>query len=121
MPPLSHALLLLFLFGVASATRAESLDHILACNAEALGGERAFAQIDNLRIQLDIAEPGFEVTATYVASRAGLMRIDVMAGDERVFAEGLDDAGAWQWTPDAGVTRSSAAAAVTNLNGLPGG
>jgi hypothetical protein len=97
---------------------AATLETILACNAEALGGDTAFERIDNLRIALDIAEPGFEVTASYVASRDGRMRIDIEAEGRRVFAEGLDDAGAWQWTPDGGVRRQGADGAAALRNGV---
>lgn len=97
---------------------AATLDEILACNATAVGGEQAFAPIDNLRIRLDIREPTFEVTATYVATREGQMRIDIEAGGERVFAEGLNDGRAWQWTPDAGVAASRPEGAAALRHGI---
>jgi hypothetical protein len=117
-----RTLLLLCLPALAAAEPPASLDEILRCNADALGGEPAFERVENLRIALDISEPGFEVTATYVASRDGRMRIDITAGGERVFAEGLDGEGAWQWTPQAGVKTSSAAGAAALRHGieLPG-
>jgi len=96
----------------------DTLDEILACNAAALGGADALAAVSNLRLELDIAEPGFEVQGTYVASRDGAMRIDIIAGDQRVFAEGLHDGQAWQWTPDTGVTASSAKGAAALRNGI---
>jgi hypothetical protein len=91
---------------------------VLACNGSAVGGEHALERIDNLRIQLDIREPAFEVTGTYVASRDGRMRIDIRAGGERVFAEGLNDGRAWQWTPGAGVTASRAEGAAALRHGI---
>jgi hypothetical protein len=118
MPTLLRISLWLALAALSAAASASPLDEILRCNAEALGGEAAFARIDNLRIELDIRESGFEVTANYVASRAGYMRIDITAGGQPVFAEGLDGARAWQWTPEAGVTTSSAAGAAALRNGV---
>lgn len=118
MPALICCTLLTCLTGLATAAGADTLDEILACNAEALGGEAAFQAIDNLRIELDIREPTFEVTGTYVARREGRMRIDIFAGEQRVFAEGLDDEGAWQWNRDAGVTASNSAGATALRNGI---
>ena len=51
---------------------------------------------DALRVDLLIEEPTFTVTGQYWANRNGEMRIDVYAGDERVFTEALDGDGGWQ-------------------------
>jgi len=118
MHTLIRLLLLGCLTGTASTCASETLEEILSCNAEALGGEAAFQAIDNLRIELDIREPTFEVKGTYVASRNGRMRIDIFAGDQRVFAEGLNDEGAWQWNLTDGVTPSNAAGAAALRNGI---
>lgn len=118
---MSHVLrilLFLCLAGANSTVRASSLDEILLCNAEALGGEAAFDRVGNLRIELDIREPGFEVTATYVASRDGRMRIDIFSGGEHAFTEGLDGGRAWQWTPEGGVSSQSAAGAAALRHGI---
>lgn len=109
------------MFGLWLATRtiaADALDDLLACNAAALGGDAAFEAVNNLRIELDIREPTFEVRGDYVASREGFMRIDIYAGEQRVFAEGLNAGGAWQWTPDSGLKASAAAAAAALRNGI---
>ena len=103
-------------WGTAAADSA--LNDILACNAAAVGGEQALERIDNLRIRLEIREPTFEVTGTYIASRDGEMRIDIEAGGERVFAEGLIDGRAWQWTPDAGVDASRPEGAAALRHGI---
>lgn len=110
--------LLLLLAPVPALAAGETLDEILACNASKLGGEAAFGAIDNLRVELDIAEPGFEVQGTYVASRDGHMRIDIFANGRRVFAEGLNDQGAWKWSPDGGVEAANAQGAATLRNGV---
>jgi hypothetical protein len=114
----ARALLALGLLVLTCAANADPLGDILRCNAEALGGDDAFARVDNLRIELDIEEPGFEVTGTWVGSRDGRMRIDVHAGGERVFAEGLDGERAWQWTPGDGVSLSDAQGKAALRHGI---
>ena len=120
MPDLARLALLLCLAAAASICQADELDDLLACNAEALGGSAAFEAIENIRVQLQISEPTFEVRGSYIASREGYMRIDIFAGEERVFAEGLNAGGAWQWNPEAGVTASDAAGAAALRNGIEG-
>ena len=118
MNALIRLILMSTLAGAASASEPASLEGILACHAEAIGGAAALEAVDNLRIRLDIKEPTFEVRGTYVATRDGRMRIDIEAGGERVFAEGLDDGRAWQWTPDSGVTGSRAEGAAALRHGI---
>lgn len=118
MSALIRLILMSCLAGAVSASAPETLEEVLACHAEAIGGERALGAVDNLRIVLDIREPTFEVRGTYVATRDGQMRIDIFAGQQRVFAEGLNEEGAWQWIPDAGVTASNAAGAATLKRGI---
>jgi len=121
MPVLRSAAVLILLFALAKPALANGLadlDGVQGCHALALGGAAAFEPIDNLRIELDIAEPGFEVRGTYVASRDGRMRIDIFASEQRVFAEGLDGTRAWQWTPSRGVTEPNAEGAATLRNGV---
>ena len=120
MPDLARLALLVCLAGAASICQADELDDLLACNTEALGGSAAFKAIENIRVQLHISEPTFEVRGSYVASREGYMRIDIFAGEERVFAEGLNAGGAWQWNPEAGVTASNEAGAAALRNGIEG-
>ena len=78
---------------------ASDLDTILEKNTQAHGGAAAHAAIESVRHHLSIKEPTFEVQGVYVATRDGRMRIDVHAGGERVFAEGLNETCAWEWTP----------------------
>ena len=118
MSHMTPILLLIGLTAPATSLSTAALDDILACNAAALGGSAAFETIDNLRIELDIREPTFEVEGTYVASRDGFMRIDIRADGQRVFAEGLNAHGAWQWNPDAGVSAANAAGAAALRNGI---
>ena len=97
--------------------QAGDLDEILALNFEAEGGER-LGEVHNVRIRLSIAEPGFEVSGIYVASRSGEMRIDVEADGQRVFSEGLLDGAAWQWTPGEGVSAQGEAEAAALRHGI---
>jgi hypothetical protein len=93
----------LFLAVFATPALAADLNTILAENARAQGGA-GLTEIQSVRIALHIQEPTFEVDGVYAATREGRMRIDIYAGDQRVFAEGLMDgpegACAWEWTPD---------------------
>lgn len=74
---------------------------ILDRHIEALGGARAIEAIENIRVQLQISEPGVELRGDYRASRDGLARIDIYAGEQRVFSEGIDARGGWQQNGDA--------------------
>lgn len=87
------ALLFCLLATVAvTAERAPTLDDILARHAASAG-----PPLESLEVALTIVEPDFTVTADYLARRDGRMRIDVYAGDSRVFIEALDGSGGWQW------------------------
>ena len=72
----------------------------------------------NIRVRLDIREPEFELIGIYVASRDGSMRIDVYAGEDRVFSEGLHQGKSWQWSPNQGVSTTTEAAAVALQNSV---
>jgi hypothetical protein len=97
---------------------AQDLDAILAKNTAAHGGQEAFARIENIRYRLKIREPGFEVSGTYVATRQGNMRIDIEAGGQPVFSEGLHQGHAWQWTPGTGFEEQDDAAAAALRHGI---
>lgn len=108
---------LCFLLCCASAG-ADQVDEILAANAAAIGGDGNWSRIANLRLELSIREPGSEVEGTYVASRDGNMRIDIVAGGKPVFAEGLFQGQAWEWRPGKGRTAAGAAAAAALRHGI---
>jgi len=96
MSCLPHAFLML-MFSCQPAVEpgpsaTDPLENILQHNSTVMGGNQAWEQVDNLRIQLDIREPAFEVSGTYIASRNMGMRIDIESEGERVFAEGLHQA-----------------------------
>jgi len=81
---------------VGDDASALDLDTLLARNHEAHGGD-AYARLDSIRVELLISEPDFEVRGTYLATREGHIRIDVYAGTERIFAEGISRECAWAW------------------------
>lgn len=74
-----------------------SLDDILAKNHSAVFGQSEHAELASIDIDLTITESGHELTAWYRATADGRMRIDVFSGTDRVFSEGLDERGAWEW------------------------
>jgi hypothetical protein len=110
--------LLICLLSTSLSCIAQDLDAILQQNAAAHGGSENFSRIENIRFELDIKEPGFEVTGSYVATRQGSMRIDIEAGGQRVFSEGLHQGHAWQWLPDGGYEAQDETAAATLSHGV---
>ena len=75
-------------------------DDVIAKHIEARGGADAIESIRSVKIDLEIVEPEFTVTGTYVADRRGWMRIDVFAEGTRVFTEALGPDGGWQMFGD---------------------
>lgn len=51
----------------------------------------------NMHTVVSIEEGGSTVVGRYRATTEGLMRIDVFADGERVYSEGTDADGAWEW------------------------
>jgi len=72
------------------------LEQLIERHAESRGGTQAIENVHALRFSLEITEPGFTVRGDYVANRDGYVRIDIYAGDERVFTEALGPDGGWQ-------------------------
>jgi hypothetical protein len=111
--------LLIVLCLVPACLYAGDLEELLARNEAAVGGAENWAKIGNVRVQLTIEEPDFEVDATYVASREGRMRIDILMNGKRVFSEGLDDSGqAWQWTQADGIKLQNEQSAAALRHGI---
>lgn len=73
---------------------------IIERHIEARGGREAVESVRSMSVELEIVEPEFTVTGSYVATREGWMRIDVFAGGERVFTEALGPDGGWQMHAD---------------------
>jgi hypothetical protein len=55
------------------------------------------------------------VDAEYLASREGRMRIDILQNGTRVYSEGIDAQGAWQWVENNVQSGPSSAAGATAL------
>lgn len=85
------AVLALLAAAAITAERPVLLADILERHSTAVGAPIAAIEVDLL-----IEEPAFTVTGQYRADRSGDMRIDVYAGDQRVFSEALDGDGGWQ-------------------------
>ena len=77
-----------------------TLERLLDAHADARGGKAALENLQTMTVDLEIIEPDFTVTGHYRASRDGQMRIDVYAGDQRVFTEALGPDGGWQMFDD---------------------
>lgn len=103
-----------------------TLDRLVAANTNARGGAAAIESIQAVGFEFQVTEPKFTVRGRYVATREGFMRVDIMAGGERVYTEALGPDGAWQLRKGQteGTPESEAGAAalrrgvVENLYGL---
>lgn len=87
-----------------------TVDEILALHVSAMGGAAAFEGLRNVRATVHVVEPTFTVDGVYRATSDGRMRVDIYADGEHVFAEGIDDEGAWQ---------QAGADAIRSISGEP--
>ena len=104
--------------GCATPASDLRLTEILERHTRARGGARALDRVRNTVNIGEIVEPSFTVTGRYVASVAGMMRVDVFAGGERVFSEGIDEQGAWNWPAGAAASAASAIGAAALRHGI---
>jgi hypothetical protein len=103
----------------ASGAADLSVDEILARHIAALGGADAIEAIQNIHIRPEVTEPGFSVQGDYRATRDGVMRVDIYADGDRVFAEGIDFQGGWQQQGDgAEITEISEAGYAALARGI---
>jgi hypothetical protein len=102
----------------AACTTSLDVDDVIANMVDAQGGADALDAIESIRTRVLIEEPAFTVSGDYRATSSGLMRIDVYAGDERVFSEGIDENGAWQWTAKNGIEPTSEKGKATLQEGI---
>lgn len=77
-----------------------TLEEILQRNLEAVRVQPADRNIENVDLILRINEADFSLVARYRASTQGFMRIDVFDGSNRLFSEGIDEMGVWEWPSD---------------------
>lgn len=90
----------------AAADPAE-LATLVALNTAARGGAAAIESISDFEADIRIVEPTFEVDGLYVATRDGRMRVDILAGGERVFTEAIGRERAWAWDPEGGAVTAT--------------
>lgn len=101
-----------------SGPQKDELSLLIDRHTAARGGAAAIEAIENIRAKVEITEPTFSIVGDYRA-RDGAMRIDIYAGDKRVFSEGVDDGGAWEQAGStAPVTESSDAGRAALLHGI---
>jgi hypothetical protein len=74
-----------------------TVDQLIERNTQAVGGRTALEAIRSIRVELHIADPGFEVDGVYLAAQPDRMRIDITANGQRVYTEALNGIRAWQW------------------------
>jgi hypothetical protein len=75
--------------------RRNPLNNIILKNTAAIGGTAAVKAIHNLRMKLHIVENRLDLGGVYVADDLERMRIDIYAGDQRLYTEGYDGKRAW--------------------------
>jgi hypothetical protein len=103
----SSALLILAPWLLLAPERSVSLQELLARQAAAHGGAMRTRAVQSLCVRLRIQEPGFTVFGRYLCDRAGRVRVDISADGKVVYAEGLDESGAWQMGSDGAVRAAS--------------
>lgn len=79
-----------------SSTDTLTLGTVLDRHAAAMGGGAALDSLRNLDVRFLVVEPTFALEGRYRGTRDGRVRVDVYAGDENVYSEGIDSAGAWK-------------------------
>lgn len=87
----------------AAASRIDaevSVDEILANHQRAVRRGSRLNGLQNIDLVLQISESGDSLIARYRASADGYMRIDVFSNATRVYSEGKDTAGVWEWASD---------------------
>jgi hypothetical protein len=99
-----------------------SVQDVITLYTQATGGKVAMEKVRAVEMHLTIQEPEFTVDAIYKADREIRMRIDVYAGNKRVFTEGFDGKNGWQMGEDGKAKDASPAGASALRNGifLPG-
>lgn len=94
------------------------LARVIARHTEARGGAAALDAVRTMRNDCAVVEPTFSVGGPYIASTDGLMRVDIFADGACVFSEGIDRAGAWDWSQGAEPTPASEAGAAALAHGI---
>ena len=115
MPRIRYLLWIAALSACARPASADPLATLLACNDRAVGGP-ALRALPGVEYDLQIAEKGYTVRGHYRAERANRVRIDIYAGDQRVYSEGWDSAGGgWQQPANAAEPEPSSPEGAASL------
>jgi hypothetical protein len=93
---------------------APQLDDIVARHVAARGGATALDRVRSCLIELDINERGQTIQGRYAASVDRLVRIDIYAGGNLVYREGVDREGVWLWPGGETAPRPSVATGAAN-------
>lgn len=104
----------------ALSLTAANADPALDAHLEANGGAAAFERQSSIRIEIEVSEPGFTVRGDYQATRDGQMRVDIFAGEDRVFTEALAPDDAWQMFADGSVADVEGEGRDALLEGITG-
>ena len=104
----------------SGADEAPTLEVLLDRHTQARGGAAAIQAVQRVVVELEITEPTFRVTGRYVATREGLMRIDIFADEQRVFSEALGPGGGWQMGGDGTVKDLSQEGEKALMRGIIG-
>lgn len=83
--------------GAPSREQGLSVDDVLQNNRQAVIGDSRIGKVRNIDLTLSIAEADYQLLARYRAADDGAMRIDVFSEGQRVFSEGKDELGVWEW------------------------
>jgi hypothetical protein len=73
------------------------VSEILQMNLKAVRGDTRNSGVRSTDKTVRISEADYTLVGRYRAAGTGLMRIDVFSGDDRVFSEGKDENGVWEW------------------------
>ncbi len=123
MKILSFLGMALLSFVAAAAEKEITLQEIIENHTKASGGKEAIEKVKSAEIKLQIIEPKFTVTGTYVADRNRRMRIDIYNEGKWVFGEGHNGKTGWQRKTETGPGEESSkegSAALWHGTVLPG-
>ena len=88
----------------ASAYRAPSdpsLERIIRHHVHSRGGKAALDAIRHTNSSMNLTEDGRTIQGGYIASTDGFVRVDIFSHGVRVYSEGVDAQGGWNWNGDA--------------------
>jgi hypothetical protein len=89
---------------IASGASAQplTLKFLIAAHTRARGGAKTLDAVRTLRDDERIDEPGINAFGRWYGTTDGRMRVDIFSysGCKRIWSEGLDKDGAWQWPGD---------------------